>query len=332
MASPRLAVSTLSHRGISPKIVKNLLSPRQCRSPQKIERDSLSPRNENDVRIAIKNRIVSFNIDTPNCKKIVNDDLSNEKKILLGCGSFGTVYKATYRGNQVAVKIMERKNLHDTQVEAEKHASLLQHSNIVKIIKVEQGSVCSLITMELCIMSLQDKLDKMKLPLIERIKIWSAVASGLDFCHNAGIVHADVKPKNILIAPDGQPKLSDFGSSIITHKPIERISFRGTPGYVAPEVIKGCNPTVKSDIYSLGIIAWQIISRKIPFATHHPHTTLYLTGKGVRPVDDDVDDGCNGTYKNLYRKSWSQNQETRPNLDFIIFQLNNLLKQIKTPT
>ncbi|KAG8041631.1 hypothetical protein G9C98_002924 [Cotesia typhae] len=263
MTSPRLAVTTLSHRGISPKIVKNLLSPRQCYSPQKIAKDSLSPRNENDVRIAIKNRIVPFNIDTPNRKKIVNNDLSNKKKFYLVAVVLELFIK---QRNQVAVKIMKRKNLHDTQVEAEERASLLQHPNIVKIIKVEQGSVCSLITMELCVMSLQDKLDKMKLHLIERIQVWSAVASALDFCHNAGI------------------------------------------------------------------IAWQLISRKIPFANHHPHTTLYLTGKGVRPVDDDVDDGCNGTYKNLYRKSWSQNQETRPNLDFIIFQLNNLLKQIKTST
>lgn len=75
-------------------------------------------------------------------------------------------------------------------------------------------------------MSLQDKLDNVMLTRTERIEMWKAIASALEFCHNAGIVHADVKPKNILITSDGQPKLSDFGSSINIGTSIKPISFR----------------------------------------------------------------------------------------------------------
>ncbi|XP_057326744.1 serine/threonine-protein kinase mos isoform X1 [Microplitis mediator] len=323
MASPRLAISTLSHRNLSPHLVRNLFSP----SPRKLEKTSPSLSKNNHEKIYKKNRILPFSIDTPNRKKIINDNLPNEKKVLLGCGGFGIVYKALYKGNQVAVKIVKRKNIHDAQVEAEKLASFLQHPNIIKIISIEQGSIWSLITMELCDMSLQDKLDNVILTRIERIEMWKAIASALEFCHNAGIVHADVKPKNILITSDGHPKLSDFGSSIIIGKSIKPISFRGTPGYVAPEVIKGCTPMVESDIYSLGIIAWQMLSRKLPFLNDHSHTILYLTGKGVRPADNDIDDECHGHYKNLYQQMWSDNAIARPNLENIIFQLSYLLKK-----
>ncbi|XP_057327127.1 serine/threonine-protein kinase mos isoform X2 [Microplitis mediator] len=300
MASPRLAISTLSHRNLSPHLVRNLFSP----SPRKLEKTSPSLSKNNHEKIYKKNRILPFSIDTPNRKKIINDNLPNEKKVLLGCGGFGIVYKALYKGNQVAVKIVKRKNIHDAQVEAEKLASFLQHPNIIKIISIEQGSIWSLITMELCDMSLQDKLDNVILTRIERIEMWKAIASALEFCHNA-----------------------DFGSSIIIGKSIKPISFRGTPGYVAPEVIKGCTPMVESDIYSLGIIAWQMLSRKLPFLNDHSHTILYLTGKGVRPADNDIDDECHGHYKNLYQQMWSDNAIARPNLENIIFQLSYLLKK-----
>lgn len=102
-------------------------------------------------------------------------------------------------------------------MESEKNAKLLQHSNIVKIYEIEQGINCSIITMELCGKTLQDKLDENILNKIERIDTWYTITAALEFCHNVGIIHADIKPKNILISADGNIKLADFGNSISTN-------------------------------------------------------------------------------------------------------------------
>lgn len=101
---------------------------------------------------------------------------------------------------------------------SEMHASFLRHSNIVKILMIEQGASLSLITMELCGTTLQDRLDNTILSRNERVSILRDVTCALQFCHNAGIVHADVKPKNILMSADDQPKLTDFGSSVLIGK------------------------------------------------------------------------------------------------------------------
>ena len=113
---------------------------------------------------------------------------------------------------------MKRRKCSDAAVNAEKHAAFLRHSNIVKVLAIEEGPAWSLITMELCGTSLQDRLNQMVLPRDERLATWKAIAGALQFCHRAGIIHADVKPKNVLIADDGQPKLSDFGSSVLINE------------------------------------------------------------------------------------------------------------------
>ncbi|XP_034938872.1 serine/threonine-protein kinase mos-like [Chelonus insularis] len=324
MASPRLVVSALTKRSLSPRAASNF-----CNTSG---RHSLSPRAP-DKHLRVQNvgtnRALPFSIDTPNRKRIINNGLQDEEKSVLGTGSFGTVYKASYKGDQVAVKIIKRRKLSDAEVEAEKRASILRHPNIVRVLGIEQGSVWSMITMELCDTSLQNKLEKMRLTRNERIEMWRAIGSALNYCHMIGIIHADIKPKNILIASNGQPKLADFGSSIVIGEESKALlGSRGTPGYVAPEVVKGSFPSIKSDIYSLGVLAWQLLVRKAPYAGCHPHTILYLTGKGVRPFDNQpdkyIDDECHNEYKSLYKKLCSVNADNRPKLDIIIDQLNFL--------
>lgn len=117
-------------------------------------------------------------------------------------------------GNQVAAKVVQTKKYNNVLM-SEQHASFLRHSNIVKILMIEQGASISLITMELCGTSLQDRLDKSALTKNDRVRTLRGITYALQFCHNAGIVHADVKPKNILMSADGQPKLTDFGSSVL---------------------------------------------------------------------------------------------------------------------
>lgn len=93
---------------------------------------------------------------------------------------------------------------------------------------------------------------------------------------------------------------------------------QGTPGYIAPEVLKGYAVTPAADVYSLGILAWQMLSRKLPFCSLHVHTIIYLSAKGARPEDEDLLDGLGGRYKLLYRRMWAQIPENRPTIESVI--------------
>jgi serine/threonine protein kinase len=120
-------------------------------------------------------------------------------------------------GNQVAAKVIQRKQ--NEVVNAERHAADLRHANIVRILNIEQGNSLSLITMELCGTSLQDQLQESALLRNERVSVWRDIAYALQFCHNSGVIHADVKATNILMAANGRAKLTDFGSSILINEP-----------------------------------------------------------------------------------------------------------------
>ena len=317
MASPqRLAVKLCS---LSPRALQNV-EKRHFLSPKTPIKDSYKKTSD------CKDRLSPFNIDTPNRRRILEDGLPNKHGAVLGSGGFGTVYKASYKGDQVAAKVMQGGRC-ISALNSEKRASLLRHSNIVKVLMVEEGASLSLITMELCGTTLQDCLDQAVLTKNKRASILKDVTYALQFCHSAGIVHADVKPKNILMSADGQPKLTDFGCSVLMEEPNASSEFRGTPGYIAPEVLKGSRPTPAADIYSLGIVAWQMISRQMPFDGLHSHTIIYLSAKGNRPEDDDIDDEFDGAYKTLYRKMWSQNATSRPTTSGVINEIDALIAQ-----
>ncbi|XP_070166320.1 mos protein [Polyergus mexicanus] len=311
MASPRRLIPTLKH-----------LSPRSLENVSNISRAS-SPKTPN-IRKTVKNEnlLSPFNIDTPNRIRLLRDGLPRKHRSVLGTGAFGTVYRALYKGDQVAAKIIQRND--NEVINSEKHAAVLRHANIVKILNIEQGSSLSLITMELCGTSLQDRLQELVLSREKRVSIWRDIARALQFCHNSAVIHADVKATNILMAGDDRAKLTDFGSSILIGEPHVSIKPRGTPGYTAPEILRGDVPTFAADIYSLGIVAWQMLSREVPFHGLHIHTIIYISVKGTRPKSEDLDDEFGERYKELYKAAWSQNIADRPTLSEIINKLDLL--------
>ena len=92
-------------------------------------------------------------------------------------------------------------------------------------------------------------------------------------------------------------------------------------------MVRGKVPSPSADIYSLGVVAWQMLSRKPPFQGLHGHTILYLTGRGARPMSENLDDGFNGKYKELYTEMWSENERCRPALIVVITELNKLINR-----
>jgi serine/threonine-protein kinase len=144
----------------------------------------------------------------------------------------------------------------------------LSHPNIITLhdMGIEESSQTPYLVMELIDGSPLDRLlEKGALPL-PRACAWVAhAAEALDMAHRRGVIHGDVKPANILITMDGKVKLTDFGMARVGRRESRDSALLGTPAYWCPEQIMGRPQDARSDIFSLGVVLYEIITGKRPF-------------------------------------------------------------------
>jgi eukaryotic-like serine/threonine-protein kinase len=120
--------------------------------------------------------------------------------------------------------------------------------------------------------------EQKPLPPDRAIRITLALCKTLDYIHSQGVVHRDLKPENIMVGPDDQVKLIDFG--IAANAGSRRLTFAklteamGTPDYISPEQVKGKRGDARSDIYSLGIMFYEMLTGKVPFAGPNPFVIM----------------------------------------------------------
>lgn len=162
-----------------------------------------------------------INFDSPFRDSInITQKIHGDDKLVLGRGAYGTVIRASYRKQQVAVKILEKSNCTKYQsLRRESNIIDLHHENVIGVLKiVDCRSYGAVIMQRFEGKCLQYILDRDKIDLIHRLSILSDIASALMFCHENRIVHADVKPQNILVAVAPARgylcKLFDFGCSV----------------------------------------------------------------------------------------------------------------------
>ena len=200
----------------------------------------------------------------------------------IGSGAFGVVMAAHQAEAAVAIKILHARHRDDAKIRSRfateaRAGQALRHPNIVQVLSegtLEDGRPY-LVMERLEGETLEQRLGRQgRLSLEEALPILAGVAGALDACHDAGIVHRDVKPGNVFLAKAEQgivPKLFDFGVAKILTPEIARDhqtragSAIGTPLYMAPEQSAGREVGPPSDIYALGVMVYELLTGSLPF-------------------------------------------------------------------
>ena len=222
----------------------------------------------------------------------------------LGKGAMGVVYlaKDPSIGRLVAIKTIrasggdeddsESREFRERFMREAQTAGILSHPNIVTIYDVgeDKDSGVSFIAMEY----IEGK--TIKALLVEQTQfahdqisdIIGQVAEALDYAHRKGIIHRDIKPANIMITTDGKVKITDFGIAKVASSNLTTTGqFLGTPNYMSPEQVTGASVDGRSDIFSLGVVLYEMLSRRKPFSGENLTTISYkIVHENFTPLGD----------------------------------------------
>ena len=198
----------------------------------------------------------------------------------IASGGQGTVYRAweTTTGRVVALKVLHPHLSSDAGVlerfrrEAQL-AAAVTHPNITQIFEVGRDGDYHFISMEYLPLSIQNLIESQgALPIDRAADICYQTARALEAASGRGIIHRDIKPQNLLLSPDGVVKVTDFGIARATSlSTMTRTgAVMGTPHYMSPEQARGQRVDTRSDLYSLGIVLYQMLTGRIPFEAETP--------------------------------------------------------------
>ena len=215
----------------------------------------------------------------------------------LGQGAMGVVYKARdpLIDRVVAIKTINLGLALDEKEEYEgrfyqeaRAAGRLNHPNIVTIYDVGKSGNIAFIAMEFLQGSeLRDMLrEERGMPVSQIVEIVAQVAEGLSYAHQHGIVHRDIKPSNIMLVRDGRIKITDFG---IARMPSSAVHTQtgmvlGSPKYMSPEQVLGKEIDRRSDIFSLGVMLYEMLTGTSPFVGENVNAIMYQTLNLVPPA------------------------------------------------
>ncbi|HEX7253608.1 MAG TPA: serine/threonine-protein kinase [Thermoanaerobaculia bacterium] len=200
----------------------------------------------------------------------------------IGSGGFGSVFEARDPVIERAVAI-KTCHVQDEEVRARflqeaRLAGNLHHRNLTTIYDIgAEGEVLYLICEFLPGEDLDAFIERKDLSLVEKVEILIGVAYGLAHAHDQGVIHRDIKPSNIRILPDQTVKIMDFGiaKSMYAERTLTRAGRTlGTAAYLAPEQIRGEPVDRRTDVFSFGVLAYELLSSRKPFAGANPAAVL----------------------------------------------------------
>ncbi len=215
----------------------------------------------------------------------------------VGCGGMGVVYRAedTKLKRQVALKFLPHEWSHDLKAKRRflreaQAASALDHPNVCTVYEVDETPDGRLfIAMAYCEgQTLRERIRGGDLSLEEILGVCTQIGAGLSAAHHKGVVHRDLKPANIFITSEGTAKILDFGlAKVAGQSRLTRTRGRvGTPAYMSPEQIQGKRVDARTDVWSFGVVLYEMLTGKPPFAGADGQAVMYsILNNEPEPVD-----------------------------------------------
>ncbi|XP_074294468.1 serine/threonine-protein kinase STY46-like isoform X2 [Silene latifolia] len=268
-----------------------------------------------------------------------NDDVDIDQSLLkIGCkvssGSHGDLYKGTYCGQEVAVKFLKPERVSaDVVKEFFQEVNIMrkiQHKNVVRFIGAcTKHPNLFLLTEFMPKGNLYDFMHKRKRVLEFQLLLRAAIdiSSGMDYLHQNNIIHRDLKSANLLMGENGVVKVADFGIARVQLQPGVMTAETGTYRWMAPEVISHKPYDHKADVFSFGIVLWELLTGKLPYSNWSPlQAAVGVVQKGVRPA---IPNDTNPKIAALLRRCWHQDPNLRPEFSEIIKILEGICKEMK---
>ncbi len=255
----------------------------------------------------------------------------------VGDGAMGVVYKAEDLSLRrvIALKFLSGQNLDAEDRERfsreAQAAASLDHPNICAVYGIEEAEGETFISMAYIEgPSLQEKLAQGVLELDEALRIAMGVGSGLQRAHESKIVHRDIKSANIMVTPEGEPKITDFGLALLSDrsKLTKSGTTLGTPLYMSPEQAMGQPTDRRSDCWSLGVVLYEMATGQLPFVGDYEQVILYeiVNGKHQPPTARRA--GLPADLDRILGKALAKSPDERyQHVDDMVVDLRRLRKQ-----
>ncbi len=220
----------------------------------------------------------------------VNKRIDNRYEVLeiIGVGGMAVVYKAYDRidDRTVAIKILKEEYLANEEFRRRfknesKYIAVLSHPNIVKVYDMSFGDRLQYIVMEFIEgITLKEYIEQQKvIQPKEAVHFSTQILRALQHAHDKGIVHRDIKPQNIMLLQNGSIKVTDFGIASFSRSETATIAENGAIGsvhYISPEQARGDLTDAKADIYSVGVLMYEMLTGQLPFKAENPISVVMM--------------------------------------------------------
>lgn len=251
----------------------------------------------------------------------------------IASGSYGELFKGVYCSQEVAIKVLKAEHV-DSELQREFAQEVyimrkVRHKNVVQFIGActKSPRLC-IVTEFMSGGSVYDYLHKQKgffkFPTLLKVAI--DVSKGMNYLHQHNIIHRDLKAANLLMDENCTVKVADFGVARVKAQSGVMTAETGTYRWMAPEVIEHKPYDHKADVFSFGIVLWELLTGKLPYEYLTPlQAAIGVVQKGLRPT---IPKNTHPKFVELLERSWQQDPTLRPDFSEIIEILQQLAKEV----